>query len=160
MLLRPDAYVGALEAVEEEAHILGEDGAAETFAYCMSPILMKIFDEILVNAVDSTTRDSLVSRIACTFEASSGTITVENNGMGIPIDMFKNTGRWIPSVLFSELHAGSNFRDEERRLSGGRNGVGASCTNVWSTLFEVLVADGKRLFSKGSLQTSRASRSQ
>ena len=146
MLLRPDAYVGALEAVEEEAHILGEDGAAETFSYCMSPILMKIFDEILVNAVDSTTRDSLVSRIACTFEASSGTITVENNGMGIPIDMFKNTGRWIPSVLFSELHAGSNFRDEERRLSGGRNGVGASCTNVWSTLFEVLVADGKRLF--------------
>ena len=146
VLLRPDAYVGALEAAEEEAHICGEDGAAETVSYCMSPILMKIVDEVLVNAVDSTTRDSLVSRISCTFDASSGMITVENNGTGIPIEMFKNTGRWIPSVLFSELHAGSNFRDEETRLGGGRNGVGASCTNVWSTLFEVSVADGKRLF--------------
>ena len=135
VLLRPDAYVGALEAAEEEAHICGEDGAAETVSYCMSPILMKIVDEVLVNAVDSTTRDSLVSRISCTFDASSGMITVENNGTGIPIEMFKNTGRWIPSVLFSELHAGSNFRDEETRLGGGRNGVGASCTNVWSTLF-------------------------
>ncbi len=145
VLLRPDAYVGALDAVEEEAHICGESGA-ETVAYCMSPILMKIFDEVLVNAIDSTTRDSLVSRIACSFEETTGAITVENNGTGIPIEEFKNTGRWIPSVLFSELHAGSNFKDEEARLGGGRNGVGASCTNVWSVLFEVSVADGKKHF--------------
>jgi len=146
VLLRPDAYVGAVDAVEEEAHVIGADGNACTLTYALSPVLLKIFDEVIVNAIDSTTRDALVSRIACSFDMESGVIVVENDGSGIPIEEFKNTGRMIPSVVFSELHAGSNFKDEETRLTGGRNGVGVSCTNVWSVLFEVSVADGKRHF--------------
>lgn len=147
VLHRPDAYVGGLDPVEEESLVLGgTDGAVETVRYSMSPILMKIVDEVLVNAVDCATRDSLLRNIRCTFEVASGVFTVENDGAGIPIMEFENTGRLIPSVIFSELHAGSNFQDEDQRLTGGRNGVGVSCTNVWSTAFEVEVRDTKKRF--------------
>lgn len=147
VLHRPDAYVGGLDAVDEEAHALaGESGEVETLRYSMSPILMKIVDEVLVNAVDCATRDALLRNIRCTFELGSGVFAVENDGEGIPVAEFENTGRLIPSVIFSELHAGSNFEDKQVRVTGGRNGVGVSCTNVWSTAFEVEVRDMKKRF--------------
>lgn len=145
VLRRPDAYVGSVEPSEEEVRLYREDGSSETVRYAMSPILMKICDEVLVNAIDCTARDPLVRNI-CAFLESDGAVIVENDGIGIPIEIFENTDRLIPSVIFSELHAGSNFKDSEIRLTGGRNGVGVSCTNVWSTLFEVEVKDGKRRF--------------
>jgi DNA topoisomerase-2 len=145
VLRRPDAYVGSIEPSDEEVRLYREDGSSETVRYTMSPILMKICDEVLVNAIDCTVRDSLVRNI-CVFLEEGGGVVVENDGSGIPIEIFENTDRLIPSVIFSELHAGSNFKDSEIRLTGGRNGVGVSCTNVWSTLFEVEVRDGRRRF--------------
>uniref|UniRef100_A0A6C0BZA6 DNA topoisomerase (ATP-hydrolyzing) n=1 Tax=viral metagenome TaxID=1070528 RepID=A0A6C0BZA6_9ZZZZ len=146
ILLRPDAYVGSLEATDEEVVVCKEDGVISRVGYLVSPIFLKIFDEVMVNALDCATRDALVSKISCNFSVHTGTICLENDGAGIPIEYFKNTARFIPSVIFSEIHAGSNFKDEELRLTGGRNGVGVSCTNVWSSLFEVSVSDGKKDF--------------
>ena len=146
VLRRPDAYVGSVEASEEEVRVYREDGKSETLRYSMSPILMKICDEVLVNAIDSSARDPLVRNISLYLDEDDGAITVENDGAGIPIELFGNTTRFIPSVVFSELHAGSNFKDDEARLTGGRNGVGVSCTNVWSTLFELEVRDTRKRF--------------
>ena len=146
VLLRPDAYVGALDASEEEATIIQSNGTSKIIKYTMSPILLKITDEVIVNALDCATRDPLLRNIKFTFDQNSGMIEVENDGDGIEIKLFKNTDRYIPSVIFSELHSGSNFRDEHTRFTGGRNGVGASCTNIWSVLFEVEVFDTKRRF--------------
>ena len=146
VLLRPDAYVGGLDAIEEETTILQADGTSKLIKYVMSPILMKIVDEVIVNALDCGSRDPQVRNIRFTFNFLNGMIEVENDGDGIEIKLFKNTDRYIPSVIFSELHAGSNFRDEHTRFTGGRNGVGASCTNIWSTMFEVEVQDTKKKF--------------
>ena len=146
VLRRPDAYVGANDPVEEEVQTIQSGGTVETLKFTMSPILMKIIDEVIVNAIDGAARDPLVRNISCAFDRSSGFVCVENDGSGIPIKEFGSTGRLIPSVIFSELHAGSNFADSEARLTGGRNGVGVSCTNVWSTSFEVEVRDGKQRF--------------
>lgn len=146
ILLRPDAYVGSVEATEEHVVVCKSDGVISRVAYSVSPIFMKIFDEVIVNALDCATRDALVSKITCTYSVHTGTISIENDGAGIPIENFKNSSRLIPSVIFSEIHAGSNFKDEDVRLTGGRNGVGVSCTNVWSSLFEVSVSDGKKDF--------------
>ena len=146
VLHRPDAYVGSLEKVEEAVYVCGRDGIFRSEVHSISPIFMKIFDEVLVNALDCCTRDALVSKITCGYSEYTGTIFVENDGAGIPIEYFKNTNRYIPSVVFSEIHAGSNFKDEEARLTGGRNGVGVSCTNIWSSLFEVSVSSGKKCF--------------
>lgn len=148
VLHRPDAYVGAVDAVDAETHVLDADDVPQLLQYCISPVFCKIFDEILVNAVDSTTRDSLVANVAVNFDKQSGQITVENDGSGIPITPFKDTERWLPSVLFSELHSGSNFQDSESRTAGGRNGVGAACTNVWSTRFRVEISDCTKHFSQ------------
>jgi DNA topoisomerase-2 len=148
VLRRPDAYVGAIDAVEEEAQVLTAEGNLITIQYCLSPILMKIFDEVLVNAIDSATRDPMLRSICCTFDAATGGITMENDGMGIPIVEFQQTKRLVPSVVFSELHAGSNFQDGEQRLTGGRNGVGVSCTNIWSSFFQVDVWDTKKRFTQ------------
>jgi DNA topoisomerase-2 len=147
VLLRPDAYVGAVDASTEEGLQLDEQGLAQPFAYTCSPIWLKIFDEVLVNALDSAMRDALVRRIACWF-SEDGTICVENDGSGIPVELFKDTQLYIPTVIFSELHAGSNFNDDDARLTGGRNGVGASCTNVWSKFFEVDICDTRRHFQQ------------
>jgi DNA topoisomerase-2 len=119
VLRRPDAYVGSIESCEEEVRLFREDGTSETVRYSMSPILLKICDEVLVNALDCTTRDSLVRNFTVCV-SGDGAITVENDGSGIPIELFGNTDRLIPSVIFSELHAGSNFKDSEERLTGGR----------------------------------------
>ena len=148
VLRRPDAYVGGLDAVEEDCVILNEDGSTATIRTNMSPILMKIVEEVVVNAIDSATRDALVRNVRVSFDKETGCFQVENDGGGIPIAEFQGTGRLIPSVVFSELHAGSNFKDSEKRLTGGRNGVGVSCTNVWSTVFEVEVRDMHKRFSQ------------
>jgi len=148
VLRRPDAYVGSLEPQEATTLVYTEDGKTKSLNYCMSPILLKIVDEVIVNAVDSATRDSQVRSIQAQFDSRSGIITVENDGSGIPVELFKDTDRWIPSVIFSELHAGSNFADTDARLTGGRNGVGVSCTNIWSTFFEIETSDHRRLFKQ------------
>jgi DNA topoisomerase-2 len=55
------------------------------------PGLYKIFDEILVNAADNKQNDKNMDRILVTIDKESGTISVENNGKGIPIEMHKVT---------------------------------------------------------------------
>lgn len=144
VLRRPDMYVGSIEPQEEQELLFVDPAGSvvETTEWCMSPIYRKIFDEVFVNALDAAARDDTVRRIAVTYE-DSGAIVVENDGRGIPIKHFKDTGRYIPEVVFSELNAGSNFEDVGRRLGGGRNGVGVVCANVWSTYFSVEVHDGE-----------------
>jgi DNA topoisomerase-2 len=144
VLRRPDMYVGSVEA-REEHELLFPDAAGDAVEptdWTLSPIFRKVFDEVFVNALDAAARDDTVRKISVTYD-DDGTIVVENDGRGIPIKHFKDTGRYIPEVVFSELNAGSNFEDVGRRLGGGRNGVGVVCANVWSTSFSVEVHDGE-----------------
>ncbi len=47
-------------------------------------------------------------------------------------------------MIFGELLTGSNFNDDEKKITGGRNGYGAKLTNIFSSIFEVETADKKR----------------
>lgn len=146
VLRRPDMYVGSVEPREERELLFYDNAAGDTAVqtdWCASPIFRKIFDEVFVNAMDAATRDNTVRKIAVSYEEDTGAISVENDGRGIPIKHFKDTGRYIPEVIFTELNAGSNFEDVGRRLGGGRNGVGVVCANVWSSSFSVTVHDGE-----------------
>lgn len=143
VLHRPDAYVGSNDPVTAEGYLLNAELKRHKREWTISPIFMKIFDEVLVNALDASTRDGEVRKIAVAFDRPTGVVTVQNDGRGIPIKLFVRDGvvtdRYIPDVVFSELSAGSNFDDDQTRLVGGRNGVGVSCCNIWSTVFEVEV---------------------
>ena len=84
-----------------------------------------------------------------------GTITVEDNGRGIPVDIQAQTGRPALEVVFTVLHAGGKFGGGGYKVSGGLHGVGASVVNALSEWLTVQVhKEGKiyeMTFSRGNI---------
>ena len=84
-----------------------------------------------------------------------GTITVKDNGRGIPVDIQAQTGRPALEVVFTVLHAGGKFGGGGYKVSGGLHGVGASVVNALSEWLQVQVhKEGKiheMSFSRGHI---------
>lgn len=75
---------------------------------------------------------------------TDNSISVVDNGRGIPVDMNKKTGLTGIELVFTKLHAGAKFKNEKYSFSGGLHGVGASVTNALSRWLDVSVyRDGK-----------------
>lgn len=74
-------------------------------------------------------------------DVDAGTISVFNNGRGIPIEMHSKEKLWIPELIFGHLLSSSNYDDDEKKLTGGRNGYGAKLANIYSHEFTVDTAD-------------------
>ncbi len=74
-------------------------------------------------------------------DIENNSISVFNNGAGIPIVIHEKEKVYIPQMIFGQLLSGGNFDDTEKRVVGGRNGYGAKLTNIYSTEFSVETAD-------------------
>ncbi len=115
--------------------------------------------EVLDNAVDEAINGH-ASLITVGLEKDGRTVTVEDNGRGIPVEKHPRDklGRSSLEVIFTELHAGGKFEQGAYRTAGGLHGVGASVVNALSTRLEVNVKrDGHRyqqIFSRGKPQTA------
>lgn len=105
------------------------------------PGFYKIFDEILVNAADNKVRDPTMTELRVTINKEEGSISVWNNGKGIPIQIHEKEKIYIPELIFGNLLTSSNYDDEEEKVTGGRNGYGAKLANIYSTEFIVETAD-------------------
>jgi DNA topoisomerase II len=145
ILKRPDSYVGPVSRVGEP-YWIHENGTFEKKMVVYSPALLKIFDEILVNAID---RNSMypknVTSLSVSIDKASGEITIENNGPlgGIAIKMHEKEDIWNPELTFGHLLTSTNYDDTQERVVGGRNGYGAKLTNVYSTKFSIKIKDGE-----------------
>lgn len=151
ILLRPDTYVGSVEPVSESMWIYDsekEQIILKSIEYV--PGLYKIFDEILVNAADNKQRDKSMDCIKVEINAETNTISIWNNGKGIPVVMHKEEKIYVPTLIFGHLLTSSNYNDEEQKVTGGRNGYGAKLCNIFSTKFTLETAskEYKRQFKQ------------
>ena len=128
---RPGMYIGTtgLEGVQHLIHEIVDNSVDESMAGFCDTV------EIILN--------------------SDGSVTVSDNGRGIPVDVKKGTGKSALEIVMTTLHAGGKFESKSYQVSGGLHGVGASVVNALSESLTVSVKrDGflhEQKYSRGKI---------
>jgi DNA topoisomerase-2 len=148
----PDTYIGSIEKTDIDTWIFNEEDDKIVYKNIKYiPGLYKIFDEVLVNAIDQhvrTENDSKivnkVNTIKVNFDNNNNSIAIYNNGEGIPIVEHKEHNVWIPELIFGHLLTSSNYDKNEKKITGGKNGYGAKLANIFSKTFKIETVDAER----------------
>ena len=97
-----------------------------------------------MNAADNFQRDKNMTCIKIEINKEQNKISVWNNGKGIPIAIHKDMNCYVPEMIFGQLLTSSNYNDDMRKVTGGRNGFGAKLANIFSDKFIIETADSKQ----------------
>ena len=154
VLQLPDTYVGSTDSqIKSEWVYDPEPNKVCLLKKEYNPAFYKLFDEIVVNAMDQVVRKAghadkskKVTRIDVTL--TNRTITVRNDGEGIPVEMHPEYKVMVPELIFGHLLTSSNYDEKEEKIVGGRNGYGAKLVNIFSNEFIVRTCDGKQLYEQ------------
>lgn len=106
--------------------------------------LHHILWEIVDNAIDEIT-NGFGNKMTVTLH-KDGSASVEDNGRGVPVDEHPTLKKSGVEVVFTQLHAGGKFNNENYGYSGGLHGVGASVTNALSEWLKVVVCKDKKKY--------------
>ena len=154
--LAPDTYVGSTEKEKVEKYIYCEEtGRIILKLIEIVPAFYKIFDEVLVNAIDHFQRlnsylkqgkkvEHVVTEIRVNFNKETGVIKVYNDGNGIDLLFLEEHQMYPPTLIFGNLLTGSNFDKSIDKTWGGKNGYGAKLANIFSIIFNVDTVDALR----------------
>jgi DNA topoisomerase-2 len=150
----PDSYVGNTEPVALETYLYDDSTksmAKREITYV--PALFKCFDEVLVNTLDQATRLKAeaaagktdikhVKNIKVNIDKATGVIVIFNDGDGVDVEKHPtHNDMYIPELIFGHLLTSANYDKEEDKTVGGRNGMGAKLTNIFSHEFTVETLD-------------------
>ena len=151
VLLRPDMYVGSLHATQSEQYVWrGSDSCFQRRSITLVPGLVRVFLEILNNAIDNKNRKgarpmTFLDVSVC----SNGQCSFTNDGEVIPIEREKDgppPRRYLHSMIFGEMLTCEQEEEQDDRITSARNGVGAKLANIFSSEFTVDAVDkGRRL---------------
>ena len=147
----PDTYIGSTETVQETRWVLDvASGKMIHRSLQFNPGLYKIFDEVLVNARDAMVRSAEPGKtpvkhleVVCGLVDGVYSVSVENDGDGIPIEEHPTEKIFVPEMIFGHLLTSGNYNKEEEKTVGGKNGYGSKLANIFSTAFTVATRSPK-----------------
>lgn len=148
VLKRTEMYLGDCKYIESNECVydyINNICSYEKLKY--SPGLLKIFDEAISNSFDNKTRDNNQHKMTyIKININGKEISIENDGYSIPIEIFENTNKYIPQVLFSELRSSSNYNN--KRSTSGLNGLGIKLTNILSKKFNIKIVNNNIMYEQ------------
>jgi DNA topoisomerase-2 len=145
---RPGMYAGDITPETKNIYVYTPEKKMELYEITAIPAFIKIFSEILDNAIDEHRRAPETLDTIRVDIHDDGSISVTDNGRGIPVEIHPDSGKYVATTVFSSLRAGSNFNDDEDQQLIGTNGVGSTLTNVLSSSFKIESCDGKKLLKQ------------
>ena len=169
----PDTYIGGVDPEHVDLWVVDELSNRMVMNKLeFIPGLYKIYDEILVNAIDQHVRTNekikyrdllKAGKVPATQEVPSGDImyrpvknirisvsvkdnriSIENDGDGIDVEIHKKLGIYVPQMIFGKLLTSANYKEGVKRIVGGKNGYGAKLTNIFSKEFTIETVDAYR----------------
>jgi DNA topoisomerase II len=152
VLKRPDSYIGSIDLTESQQWIFNiEENKMNKKTLKYIPGEYKLFDELIVNALDqqvrlyerSLTENSthIVKNIKINVNQANGEISIFNDGEGIDTSMHNKEKKHIPELIFGDLLTSTNYNEDEIKHVGGKNGYGAKLVNIYSKKFTIETID-------------------